>query len=101
MADSDFRSTLTLAANKSPVGVMHHEPMPKRFQRSLEDARNVCNLAREISTILTGSSPTEPPRETAPASAKGMLATLDHQAAELERRMEDMRTVLDHIRAAL
>lgn len=81
--------------------VMAHEPVQKRFQRSLDDARHVCNLARELSTILTGVTPPEPPREQPPASAKGMLSQLDFQAGELERRIDDLRGTIEHIRAQL
>lgn len=74
------------------------EPVHRRVQAALDEAKHIANLARELSIILTGSAPQESTRDHSPPSNKGMFQILDFQAGELAKRLDDIRQTIEHIR---
>lgn len=77
------------------------EKMGRRLQHALDEASAVAQMARELSAALTGISSPDGIRETAPASSKGIFANIDHQTAQIEKRLEETRAALENIRAQI
>lgn len=74
------------------------EPAHKRLVATLEAAKELKLLAREIGTLLAGSNPGEPQTPIRRSDQKGFFAGLDAQATEIEREIESARATLENIR---
>ena len=75
--------------------------MDRRLAHAVDEAAALAQMAREISATLTGNSPPDTQREPAPPSSKGIFANIDHQALQIEKRLEETRAALEMIKAHL
>lgn len=74
------------------------EPAHKRLVTTLEAAKELKLLARDIGTLLAGSNPGEPTTQIRRSDQKGFFAGLDAQASEIERELESARVALENIK---
>lgn len=74
------------------------EPAHKRLVSTLEMARELKTLARDLGITLAGANPGEPTAPTRRSGEKGFFAGLDAQAGEIERELESARVALENIR---
>ena len=85
-------SRLNIGHGQSP------EPAHKRLVGTLEMARELKTLARDLGITLAGANPGEPTVPTRRSGEKGFFAGLDAQASEIERELESARVALENIR---
>lgn len=85
-------SRLNIGHGQSP------EPAHKRLVSTLEMARELKALARDLGMTMAGANPGEPPAPTRRSGEKGFFAGLDAQAGEIERELESARVALENIR---
>lgn len=74
------------------------EPAHKRLVSTLDMARELKTLARDLGIALAGANPSEPTAPTRRSGEKGFFAGLDAQAGEIERELESARVALENIR---
>lgn len=91
--------------NLAPLAPLHRplSPQPdkltKRLHATLEEARTIANMVRELGVALVGNQAPEPMRDTqSSSSARGLFETIASQADEIDRRFAEIRSVLENIR---
>lgn len=98
MADEHRTITaLTTRHQQQPDGIS------RRLQKTLDEARQVTQLARELGQVLVGqtANPEGYRARDVGTDSRGIFATIDAQAGEIEKELAEIRTVFSNIKRQL
>ena len=93
---TDHTSITSLTPVRRPLS---HEPetVTKRLQSTLDEARRVSAIVRDLGVVLVGNQAPEPMRDHVGTSSRGLFETITSQADAIDRCFTDIRTVIENI----